>query len=105
MFKNISKIKYSTKEKEIKISLNELELGINFFESFLNTIYNKLLWEDLSIGFQCKVLRNPNLYNANFWHYFTNTYVTSVNVRSVTDCSSCEILNHFFDNQIHQNSN
>ena len=74
-------------------------------ESFLNTIYNKLPWEDLSIGFQCKVLRNPNLYNVNFWQHFTNTYLTSINVRSVTDCASCQSLNHFFDNQIHQNSN
>ena len=73
-------------------------------ESFLNTIYNKLPWEDLSIGFQCKVLRNPNIYNVNFWHHFTNTYTTSKNVRSVTDCASCESLNHFFDNQIHQDS-
>jgi CMP-N-acetylneuraminate monooxygenase len=74
-------------------------------ESFLNVIYNKLPWEDLSIGFQCKVLRNPNLYNVNFWHHFTNVYTTSKNVRSVTDCTSCEGLNHFFDNQIHQNLN
>lgn len=74
-------------------------------ESFLNTIYNKLPWEDLSIEFQCKVLRNLNFYNVNFWHHFTNTYVTFINVRSVTDCASCESLHHFFDNQIHQNSN
>ena len=72
-------------------------------ESFLNTIYNKLPWEDLSIGFQCKVLRNPNLYNVNFWHHFSNIYTTSTNVRSITDCASCESLNHFFDNQIHKN--
>ncbi len=71
-------------------------------ESFLNTIYNKLPWEDLSIGFQCKILRNPNLYNANFWHHFTNIYTTSQNVRSKTDCSSCESLNHFIDNNIYK---
>ncbi|MDC0481020.1 MBL fold metallo-hydrolase [Candidatus Pelagibacter sp.] len=69
-------------------------------ESFLNTIYNKLPWEDLSIGFQCKILRNPNLYNANFWHHFTNVYITSTNVRSVTNCTSCENLNHYVDNLI-----
>ncbi len=74
-------------------------------ESFLNVVYNKLPWEDLSIGFQCKVLRNPNIYNVNFWHHFTNIYTTSKNVRSVTDCASCETLNHFFDSKIHQNSN
>ena len=71
-------------------------------ESFLNTVYNKLPWEDLLIGFQCKVLRNPNLYNVRFWNYFTNIYITSKNVRTITDCSLCETLNHFFDSQIYQ---
>lgn len=28
--------------------------------------------EDLSIGFQIKMLRNPNVYNFKFWDYFTN---------------------------------
>ena len=101
-FNKISKFTKSFLKKDP--NLNKLVLKVRK-ESFLNTIYNKLPWEDLSIGFQCKVLRNPNLYNVNFWHHFTNTYVTSINVRSVTDCASCESLNHFFDNQIHQNSN
>jgi len=70
-------------------------------ESFLNTIYNKLPWEDLSIGFQCKVLRNPNVYSINFWHHFTNTYTTSKNVRSKTNCGACTKLSQFFDNEIY----
>ena len=73
-------------------------------ESFLNTIYNKLPWDDLSIGFQCKVLRNPNVYNIFFWYHFTNIYTTSKNVRSVINCASCKSLNHFFDSQIYHNS-
>jgi len=72
-------------------------------ESFLNTIYNKLPWEDLSIGFQCKVFRNPNVYNVNFWHHFTNTYTTSKNVRSVTECGACTKLTQFFDKNIASN--
>ena len=35
MFKNLGKLKYSTNEKELKISLNELKFGINFFESLI----------------------------------------------------------------------
>ena len=101
-FSKISKFTKSFLKKDP--NLKKLVLKVRK-ESFLNTIYNKLPWEDLSIGFQCKVLRNPNLYNVNFWHHFTNIYVTSFNVRSVTDCASCESLNQFFDNQIHQNSN
>lgn len=98
LFNKISKFNKSFLNKDIK--LKKLLLKVRK-ESFLNTIYNKLPWEDLSIGFQCKVLRNPNLYNVNFWHHFTNIYISSINVRSVTNCSSCESLNHFFDNQIH----
>ena len=101
-FSKISKFTKSFLKKDP--NLKKLVLKVRK-ESFLNTIYNKLPWEDLSIGFQCKILRNPNLYNVNFWHHFTNVYVTSINVRSVTDCASCESLNHFFDNQIHQYSN
>ena len=35
MFKNLGQLNYSTKEKELKISLNEIKSGINFFESFI----------------------------------------------------------------------
>ena len=98
IFKKISEFKKNFLEKDK--SLKKLVLKVRK-ESFLNTIYNKLPWEDLSIGFQCKILRNPNLYNVNFWHHFTNVYITSKNVRSITECSSCEKLNQYFDNQIH----
>jgi len=35
MFKDLGKLNYSTKEKESKISLNEVKSGTNFFESFI----------------------------------------------------------------------
>ena len=101
-FSKISKFTKSFLKKDT--NFKKLVLKIRK-ESFLNVVYNKLPWEDLNIGFQCKVLRNPNLYNVNFWHHFSNIYTTSKNVRSVTDCASCESLNHFFDNHIHQNPN
>ena len=92
--KKISNIKNkSTKEFRI------LYLKIRK-ESFLNTLYNKLPWEDLLIGFQCRVWRNPNTYNANFWYHFTNIYTHSKNVRSQTNCGSCEKISQFFDNNI-----
>ncbi len=69
-------------------------------ESFLNTIYNKEPWEDLSIGFQCKVIREPNVYNAKFWYHFTNKYITKKNVRMVSECSNCESINTFFDKEL-----
>ena len=84
-----------------KSNIKKLVLKIRK-ESFLNTIYNKLPWEDLSIGFQCKILRNPNLYNKDFWHHFTNIYITSKNVRQITNCGSCQELNQFLDSQLNQ---
>ena len=71
-------------------------------ESFLNTIYNKLPWEDLLIGFQCKVIRSPNIYNVNFWYHFTNKYITSKYVRSKTNCNSCIDLVEYFDQNTYQ---
>ena len=35
MFENLGQLKYLTKDKEVKISLNQLKSGINFFESFI----------------------------------------------------------------------
>jgi len=72
-------------------------------ESFLNTIYNKLPWEDLAIGFQCKIVRNINIYNVNFWHHFTNIYITQKNVRLSSKCNSCFKLSEFFDQNTYQN--
>ena len=39
------------------------------------TLYNGLPWEDLSIGFQCRVNRRPDVYNSKFWSHFTNVYI------------------------------
>ena len=62
-------------------------------ESFLNTIYNKRSWEDISIGFQNKQFRKPNVYNSKFWFHFSNVYVSNKYVQSKTDCSNCALLN------------
>ena len=53
---------------------------------------NKLPWEDLLIGFQCRILRKPNIYNSNFWQHFTNKYIDKVNFRYNNPCGSCETL-------------
>ena len=41
----------------------------------LDVVMNGKPWEDLSIGFQCRIYRNPNVYNSDFWFYFTNVYI------------------------------
>ena len=67
-------------------------------ESFLSTIYNKSPWEDLLIGFQCKVYREPNEYNVDFWNYFSNIYISEKMIRTTSPCNNCNILNQKIDN-------
>ena len=69
-------------------------------EAFLNTIYNKRSWEDISIGFQNRQFRKPNKYNSDFWYHFSNIYVSKKFVKSVTDCANCLILNQDIHNLI-----
>ena len=83
----------------VKKDYNYLYLKIRK-EAFLNTIYNKRSWEDISIGFQNRQFRNPNKYNNNFWHHFSNKYVSKKFVKSVTDCSNCINLNQDIHNLI-----
>jgi CMP-N-acetylneuraminate monooxygenase len=84
--------------KEINGSIKKLHLSCRK-ESFLNTIYNKLPWEDLLIGFQCRVKRSPNIYNHKFWYHFTNIYITHKHIRFTSNCNVCEKIETFFDNQ------
>ena len=35
MFKNLGKLKYLSKKKEIEISLNDFKEGVNFYDNFL----------------------------------------------------------------------
>ena len=44
-------------------------------DSFLWVINRKMPWEDLLIGFQCRVDRVPDIYNTDFWFHFTNQHV------------------------------
>lgn len=38
-------------------------------------IADGLPWEDISIGFQCRIHRTPDVYNSDFWFHFTNIFV------------------------------
>ena len=96
IFKKIDNFQKSTILKNSLTKKLVLKIRI---ESFLNTLYNKMPWEDLLIGFQCKLLRNPNTYNIDFWYHFTNIYITSQHVRENSKCNSCTSLSQFIDNQ------
>lgn len=38
-------------------------------------IRDQMPWEDISIGFQCRIHRTPDTYNSKFWFHFTNIYI------------------------------
>ena len=84
-------------DKSLKIEDNYLHMKVRK-ESFLNTVYNKRSWEDISIGFQNRQFRKPNTYNSKFWFHFSNIYVNKKYVQSKTDCSSCTVLNNDIHN-------
>lgn len=68
------------------------------YESFAHLIRNRLPWEDLTIGFQCRIIRTPNLYEADFWYHFTNEYIKGIHKRSTKDCRSCKLIETKLDN-------
>ncbi len=68
---NWQKIKKDRSEKDIH---NILHIKVRQ-DSFVWVIDNKMPWEDLSIGFQCRIDRVPDIYNVDFWHHFTNVYI------------------------------
>ena len=86
---------------KLKLEKNKRYLHIKCRkEVFLNVIHNKQPWEDLVIGFQCNIYRKPNEYNANFWHHFSNKYITNKNVRMSSECYKCPSLFQNLSNQL-----
>ena len=104
---NFTKIKDSFlinfyKNKPAKILVNSKNRNIRNckfkiikvrYHEFLKVIRQGLPWEDLSIGFQCRIKRHPNIYNSDFWYHFTNIYVNENVVSRSQNCSGCEIIN------------
>lgn len=52
--------------------LNKIELLRIRDSSMIGAFSQGLPFEDLSIGFQVKMFRAPNIYNFSFWDHFTN---------------------------------
>ena len=44
-------------------------------DSFCWVLKNNMPFEDLSIGFLCRITRVPDIYNVAFWNHFTNVYI------------------------------
>ena len=96
------------KSEDMDIQINEndlkyLDLKIRR-EAFINTINHKLPWEDILIGFQCKVKRYPNIFNANFWYYFSNIYIHIDKRKYISLCNRCDVFTQKIDNLIYHSS-
>lgn len=72
--------------------------GVNYLEirvreaELARVVSQGLPWENLMIGFQARVYREPNVYNSDFWYHFTNVYVNDrVKTRSM-NCAGCEVI-------------
>lgn len=55
-------------------------------------VEHMLPWEDFSIGFQARISRHPNTYEAEFWFHFTNVYVNEINYRYSPLCGACTTI-------------
>ena len=71
--------------------INYLHLRIRK-ESFIQTVRHGSSWEDLSIGFQCRIERVPNVYNSDFWFHFSNVYIQDEVARAFEMCEICSSL-------------
>ena len=49
----------------IKVRAAQLWQVIKYYQS----------WEQLSIGFHCRIKRKPDIYNSDFWYHFSNIYI------------------------------
>ena len=98
-----SEIRMVNKE-DIRNELDGYRVMIIYVRSeiFMATVTNMLPWEDFLIGFQCRIYRNPNVYEDSFWYYFTNEYISKENFRYSPLCGSCSVINQ---NPIWYNSN
>jgi CMP-N-acetylneuraminate monooxygenase len=78
---------------DFKNNNNSLQLKIRE-EAFIDTLKNLKPWEDLLIGFQIRVERDPNVYNTDFWYHFSNIYTKYNAIRIARDCTGCDLLKH-----------
>ena len=91
-YRKISNLKLDKLKKIKNNNKKYLEIYARI-DSLLHTIKNKLPFEDLLIGFQLRIFREPNFYNTDFWYHFTNVYIDGAYFKFNEPCNSCEKLN------------
>ena len=68
-------------DKALELGKRYLSIRVREFE-FKHVVLEGKPWEDLSIGFQMRVYRQPDIYNSRFWDHFSNVYISD-NVATV----------------------
>jgi len=43
--------------------------------SLWQVVQHQKSWEELSIGFHCRIQRKPDVYNSDFWYHFSNIHI------------------------------
>ncbi|MDA7805095.1 MBL fold metallo-hydrolase [Schleiferiaceae bacterium] len=61
-------------------------------EILMMVVNNLMPWEDFSIGFQAKIIRNPNTYESEFWYHFTNVYINDKYFKFNQYCGACKLI-------------
>ena len=100
----INEIVYCNFDAQIFEVVNESDINLNIpefrtmkllvrQEVFASIITNKLPWEDFSIGFQMRIERDPNSYEADFWYHFTNVYIDPIHYKFSPNCGTCNLIN------------
>jgi CMP-N-acetylneuraminate monooxygenase len=69
-------------------------------DSLMYIVRNKMPWEDLIIGFQCRINRKPDVYNSNFWFHFSNIYIGREHRRTIAQCDGCERIGQRLDSAL-----
>jgi len=59
-----------------------LSIRVREFE-FKHVVSGRRPWEDLSIGFQMRIYRQPDIYNSDFWNLFTNVYISDNDSKAI----------------------
>lgn len=75
-----------------RAGVNYLQICVRHAE-FHKVAAQGLPWEDLSIGFQCRIWREPDVYNSDFWYHFSNVYVNDKVAKTATpQCLACDVI-------------
>ena len=81
---NVNEIYDSNHKNTLKLKIRK--------EVFIFIIKNLEPWENMTIGFQAKFDRFPDVYNSKFWHHFTDRYTKFKAVRLAVECGGCELI-------------